>query len=147
MLTLERNKMLQNLVGLGGYDEEETPLATRRIVVMTILMGSSLVTCSINLYFFIGNVKVATELMFCAAIYVIVFCSFFTVIQNRSTVRGFLFEIQKRVDESEWISTWFFESVNFNSSKIISSFSLKFAKGMLLVVITFIRKPKKWFTK
>lgn len=99
--------MLQNLVGLGGYDEEKTPLATRRIVVMTILMGSSLVTCSINLYFFIGNVKVATELMFCAAIYVIVFCSFFTVIQNRSTVRGFLFEIQKRVDESKWISTWF----------------------------------------
>lgn len=102
--------MLQNLVGLGSYDEKFSPLATRKIVAMSILMGSSLVTCSINLYFFIGNVKVATELMFCAAIYVIVFCSFFTVIQNRSTVRGFFFEIQKRVEESKLRN----ESVQFN---------------------------------
>lgn len=93
--------MLQDLVGLGGYNERDVPLATGKVIAMSILMGSSLVTCTINLYRFLGNVKVATELMFCAAIYVIVFCSFFTVISNRSTVRGFFFEIQKRVEESE----------------------------------------------
>lgn len=38
--------------------------------------------------------------MFCAAIYVVVFASFFIVILNRETVRGFFFEIQKRAEES-----------------------------------------------
>lgn len=103
MLTLQRNKWLQNLVGLGTYDQKVTPLATARIVGMSILMGSSLGTCTISLIQFIGNVKVATELMFCAAIYVVVFSSFSIVIANRETVRGFFFEIQKRADESECI--------------------------------------------
>lgn len=105
MLTLQRNKWLQNLVGLGTYDQKVTPLASTRIIGMSILMGSSLGTCGISLIRFIGNVKVATELMFCAAIYVVIFSSFFIVIANRETVRGFFFEIQKRAEESECIST------------------------------------------
>lgn len=103
MITLRRNKWLQNLIGLGTYDQNVSPLATHRIVGMSLLMGSSLIPCSISLVRFIGNVKVATELMFCAAIYVVIFCSFTIVVANRETVRGFFFEIQKRAEESEWI--------------------------------------------
>lgn len=103
MITLQRNKSLQHLVGLGTYDQKESPLAKMRIVGMSILMGTSLIPCGISLVQFIGNVKVATELMFCAAIYVVVFSSFFIVILNRETVRGFFFEIQKRAEESEYV--------------------------------------------
>lgn len=102
MITLQRNKFLQNLVGLGTYDQRVSPLATQRIMCMSILMGTSLVPCTISLVRFIGNVVVATELMFCAAIYVVVFASFIIVILNRETVRGFFFEIQKRAEESEF---------------------------------------------
>lgn len=42
MLTRQRNKWLQNLVGLGTYDQNDSPLATYRIIGMSILMGSSL---------------------------------------------------------------------------------------------------------
>lgn len=101
MITLQRNKWLQNLVGLGTYDQKMTPLAKHRIALMNVLMGSSLVTCFVSLIRFISNVKVATELMFCAAIYVVVFSSFSIVIANRETVRGFFFEIQKRAEESK----------------------------------------------
>lgn len=102
MITLQRNKWLQNLVGLGTYDTRDSPLDNRKIVVLSMLCGSSLVTCIISLVRFIGNVIVATELMFCAAIYVVVFASFSIVILNRETVRGFFFEIQKRAEESEF---------------------------------------------
>lgn len=107
MKTLQRNKWLQNLIGLGTYDQRVTPLATRRIIGMSILMGTCLIPCSISLVRFIGNVVVATELMFCAAIYVVVFSSFFIVIANRETVRGFFFEIEKRAEESERIKRIF----------------------------------------
>lgn len=103
MIVLEHNKNLQNLIGLGGYSNDpNAPMATRQLIAMTILMSSSLVTCSINLYNYKSQVKIATELMFCAALYVIVLSSFFTFIQKRDTVRGLFHEIQKFVDSSEY---------------------------------------------
>lgn len=102
MIVLEHNKNLQNLIGLGGYDDPNTPMATRQLFAMTILMSSSLITCSINLYNYKSQVKIATELMFCAALYVIVLSSFFTFIKERDTVRGLFHEIQRFVDSSEY---------------------------------------------
>lgn len=110
MIVLEHNKNLQNLIGLGGYSDPNAPMATRQLIAMTILMSTSLVTCSINLYNYKSQVKIATELMFCAALYVIVLSSFFTFIQKRDTVRGLFHEIQRFVDSSKCFSgfdhTW-----------------------------------------
>lgn len=143
MLTLQRNKWLQNLVGLGNYDQKVSPLASARIIGMSILMGSSLGTCSISLVRFIGNVKVATELMFCAAIYVVVFSSFFIVIANRGTVRGFFFEIQKHAEESECISTVKWNNcINIKLCEAFFSDFYHILQGMQLEKTIFMRKTK-----
>lgn len=107
MIVLGHNKNLQNLIGLGGYDDPNAPMATRQLIGMTILMSSSLVTCSINLYNYKSQVKIATELMFCAALYVIVLSSFFTFIQKRDTIRELFHEIQRFVDSSEYFGGFY----------------------------------------
>lgn len=94
LVTLRFNKFLQNFVGLGGYDENNSHLATRWVTFLALLTGSSFTTCSINVYFFFSNVKVVTELMFCAAIYVIILSGYFTVLCNREQIRQFFIKIQ-----------------------------------------------------
>lgn len=99
MITLQLNKFLQNFVGFGGYEPGNSHLATRWVAFLTILMGSSFTTCSINVYFFFSNVKVVTELMFCAAIYVIIISSFYTVLTNREAVRSYFIKIQELTEQ------------------------------------------------
>lgn len=130
---LKHNKNLQKLIGLGGYEQEDVPMAKRQLTFMSILMSSSMITCSINLYNYMGQVKIATELMFCAALYTVVLSSFFTVIRNRDTVRGFFHEIQRFVDESKFVIP----------SKFVKICNLNSFKEMHIEMMIFIQKPNK----
>lgn len=100
MITLRRNKVLQNFIGLGTYEGDHQDLAKHWVVGFSVLMLSSLITCTINIYFYFSNVKVVTELMFCCSIYVIIVTSYWTILAHRNEVRGFVIEIQTTVAQS-----------------------------------------------
>lgn len=101
MITLRRNKVLQNFIGFGEYVGENQSLDKLWIVCVSTLMLSSLVTCLINIFYFFSNVKVVTELMFCCVIYVIIIGSYWTVLMQWGRVRQIVVDIQKTVDESK----------------------------------------------
>lgn len=107
MIVLKRNKVLQEIIGLGGYEDRNLSIKTRQSIC-------------INLYRYMNNAKVATELMFCAAIYVIVLSSLFTVIRNCDTVRGFYFDIEDLANSSKLkiLIRFFFNSILYLFVKI-----------------------------